>query len=409
MKGLFIFRRDLRVQDNLGLYELLKKCDEVNCVFILDPNQIDPKKNKFFSAPAMLFMIDALIELQTKIPLTILHGDPYQIVKSLKYNIVSFNRDYSKYSIIRDLKLMSLPNVQVYDDLCLNSPMSIKPYKVFTPYYNVASKNQVLKPTKVNTNKIKAAGKSIDLKKLRTKVVKMILDLEMDINLIQRGGRQEAIKCIKKFNCSAYSKNRDLLTFETSRLSPHLKFGTVSVREAYHACQDKTFRKQLYWRDFYMQIGYHFPQVYGSNFKNKIKWSNNVSHFKKWCRGETGFDIVDACMSQLNKSGYMHNRGRMIVASFLTKILHIDWRWGERYFASRLTDYDPANNNGGWQWSAGTGVDAQPYFRIFNPYTQAENFDPDGVFRTKWLTRKSVDEMVDYSVERAKALKLISM
>jgi deoxyribodipyrimidine photo-lyase len=167
------------------------------------------------------------------------------------------------------------------------------------------------------------------------------------------------------------------------------------------------FRKQLYWRDFYMQIGYHFPKVYGNNFKNNIKWINNEKHFDKWCKGKTGYDIVDACMNQLNKSGFMHNRGRMIVASFLTKILHIDWRWGERYFATRLTDYDPANNNGGWQWSAGTGVDAQPYFRIFNPYTQAEKFDPDGAYRKKWLSRGHIDEIVDYSKEREKALTLI--
>ena len=199
-----------------------------------------------------------------------------------------------------------------------------------------------------------------------------------------------------------------MLIGENSRLSPHLKFGTVSAREVYHACKNTEFRKQLYWRDFYMQIGYHFPKVYGHNFRHTVKWSNNSTHFKKWCAGETGFDIVDACMAQLNKSGYMHNRGRMIVASFLTKILHIDWRLGEQYFASRLTDYDPANNNGGWQWSAGTGCDAQPYYRIFNPYTQAAKFDPDGKYVKKWLSRPPTKEIVDYDKERVYALKLIA-
>jgi deoxyribodipyrimidine photo-lyase len=157
--------------------------------------------------------------------------------------------------------------------------------------------------------------------------------------------------------------------------------------------------------------------VYGNNFKHIIKWENDNKKFKKWCNGETGYLIVDACMKQMNASGFMPNRGRMIVASFLTKILHIDWRWGEKYFASRLTDYDPANNNGGWQWSAGTGVDAQPYFRIFNPFTQADNYDKTGEYRDKWLGNDWRDEsnksnesdkyIVDYNKERVRALKLI--
>jgi deoxyribodipyrimidine photo-lyase len=162
-----------------------------------------------------------------------------------------------------------------------------------------------------------------------------------------------------------------------------------------------------------MQIAYHFPNVFGNNFKHVIKWENNVSYFKKWCNGETGYPIVDACMKHMNETGFMPNRGRMIVASFLTKILHIDWRWGEQYFATRLTDYDPANNNGGWQWSAGTGVDAQPYFRIFNPFTQADKYDSDFIYRDRWLSNNWRDDavskkyIVDYDVERVRALKLI--
>ena len=411
MKGLFIFRRDLRIQDNTGLSELIKQCDEVNCIFILDPKQIDPKQNKFFSAPAMLFMIDSLIELKTRIPLKILHGNPVEIIGKVKdkYDLIAYNKDYSKYAIVRDAQLDSYECVG-YHDLGLNSPLDIKTYNVFTPYYEAASQIAVRKPIVGNIKKIKNFKQtSVDLQKLRKKIIAMLDKMGCYINLIQPGGRQNAIKCIKKFKCSSYAKKIDTLTFETSRLGPHLKFGTVSAREVYYACTNEVFRKQLYWRDFYMQIGYHFPKVYGYNFKNTIKWINNMGHFKKWCRGETGYDIVDACMNQLNKSGFMHNRGRMIVASFLTKILHIDWRLGERYFASRLTDYDPANNNGGWQWSAGTGVDTQPYFRIFNPYTQADNFDPDLEYRKKWLARPldSMKEIVDYQVEREKALKLI--
>ncbi len=409
-RGLFIFRRDLRINDNVGLYNLLKKCNDVHCIFILDPKQIDPNQNSFFSAPAMLFMIDSLIELQTTIPLKILYGDPYDVIYKLhtNYDIIGFNKDYSKYAIARDEKLATIPNVEMYDgDVCLNTPLSIKPYKVFTPYYNVASSIPVSAPVVVQSKKISDfKKKSVDLLKLRNTIVNMIHNLKMDITLIQKGGRSLALKSIKMFDCAKYQKNRDLLTYETSRLGPHLKFGTISVREVYHSCKSGMFRKQLYWRDFYLQIGYHFPKVYGNNFKNKIKWVNNMSHFKKWCLGQTGYDIVDACMTQLNKSGFMHNRGRMIVASFLTKILHIDWRWGEQYFATRLTDYDPANNNGGWQWSAGTGVDAQPYFRIFNPYTQAEKFDPSKEYQKKWLTRKPIPEIVDYEIERNRAFKL---
>lgn len=412
MKGLFVFRRDLRIQDNTGLAELIKKCDEVNCIFVLDPKQIDPKQNKFFSAPAMLFMIDTLLELKTRIPLSIVYGNPIEIINSIKskYAIVAYNKDYSKYAVERDTQMDRIGCVG-YHDLGLNSPLDIKPYKVFTPYLLVASQNKVRKPAVVRIDKIKKIrnlGPLADLKKLRKSIIGMLDNMYVDLNLLQPGGRSNAIKCIKKFKCKEYSESRDLLTFETSKLGPHLKFGTVSAREVYHTCKDDVFRKQLYWRDFYVQIGYHFPQVYGYNFKNTIAWANNKSQFIRWCNGETGYDIVDACMNQLNKSGFMHNRGRMIVASFLTKILHIDWRWGEKYFASRLVDYDPANNNGGWQWSAGTGVDAQPYFRIFNPYTQADKYDPTGEYRRKWLTRQEpIEEIVNYYIEREKALKLI--
>jgi len=411
MKGLMIFRRDLRVKDNTALNWLLSRCTEVHCIFILDPAQINPAKNKFFSAPAMRFMLDCLIELQEQIPLRILHGDPYDVVTKIsdKYDIIAFNRDYTKYAIERDSKLLTIKTVVgEFDDVGLNPPTKIPAYKVFTPYYNYASKSKVRKPVNNSLMKITAfTGKSVNVKALHKKIESMIVKLGMDLDLIQRGGRKDALSRIKKFRCPQYSNTRDMLSSETSRLSPHLKFGTVSAREVYYACNSTEFRKQLYWRDFYLQIGYHFPKVYGSNFKNTIKWSNNMTHFKKWCSGETGYDIVDACMTQLNKSGFMHNRGRMIVASFLTKLLHIDWRLGERYFASRLTDYDPANNNGGWQWSAGTGCDAQPYYRIFNPYTQAEKFDPDEKYRKKWLNRKKIKEIVEYDVERKAAMSLI--
>jgi deoxyribodipyrimidine photolyase len=281
----------------------------------------------------------------------------------------------------------------------------------------------------------------------------------LDIKQIQRGGRNNGIRIIQSFKFDTYN-NRDMLCYESSRVSPHLKFGTLSCREVYHECSVKNgvsgvkgtkgasgtkgaqipsgtakgssgsakgpkeasgvakgpkrpsinlFRKQLYWRDFYMQIGYHFPHVFKGNFKNdKIKWSNNKKYFDAWCSGETGFDIVDACMHQLNTTGYMHNRGRMIVSNFLTKLLGVDWRWGEKYFATKLTDYDPCNNNGGWQWSAGTGADAQPYYRIFNPTLQQKKFDPDDEYIAKWLkSNRNIKPIINYEIARTKYLNNI--
>ena len=210
-----------------------------------------------------------------------------------------------------------------------------------------------------------------------------------------QGGRKEALHLLKNI---AHLKNyKEIRNFPalagTTHLSAHNKFGTVSIREVYQTivkCFGKTHTliNELYWRDFFTHILYHFPHVLGEAFHKKyndIRWENNKNFFKKWCLGMTGFPIVDAGMRELNQTGYMHNRVRMIVASFLVKDLHIDWRWGEKYFAQQLIDYDPAVNNGNWQWAASTGCDAQPYFRIFNPWRQQVQYDPDCVYIKKWL------------------------
>jgi deoxyribodipyrimidine photo-lyase len=372
-----------------------------------------------------MFMLDSLIELRTVCSLKVLHGDPVQIITRLlvahSIDVCAFNADYTPYSIARDnaireaiFNMNPQRHLLVFDDLYINTPNNIKPYKVFTPYYQTASALSVRNPVKFTYNaKLRAISeRSINLESLRKQFAAIATRNGNDLSLVQHGGRVAGLKTMRNFNCRAYA-NRDMLTNSTSRLGPHLKFGTVSCREVYYACNLEIFRRQLYWRDFYMQIGYHF-KVFGVNFRYKVAWKNKPLLFTAWCRGETGYDIVDACMKQLNKSGFMHNRGRMIVASFLTKILHIDWRLGERYFATRLTDYDPFNNNGGWQWSAGTGVDAQPYFRIFNPHTQADKFDPDGAYRRQWLGDNYEAEyankkkIVDYDKERVVALGLLS-
>jgi len=196
-----------------------------------------------------------------------------------------------------------------------------------------------------------------------------------------------------KQNASTYENNRNDLTKSTSKLSVYLKYGCLSPREVYNCIENTDFRRQLLWRDFYAHITYTNPKVLQGQIKDKnqplkdkyssIHW--NRKYFKYWCQGETGFPIVDACMRQLNNEGYIHNRGRLIVSSFLVKVLGIDWREGERYFAQQLLDYDPMSNNGNWQWVAGTGADSQPYFRIFNPWLQSEKHDPEAIFIKTWI------------------------
>jgi len=428
--GLFIFRRDLRIEDNIGLNNLCKLCKIVYCVFILDDKQISPTKNKYFTYAGMRFMIQSLIELKSSIPLLVVHGNTLDIIETLidklSINILAFNRDYTAYSIKRDMAINDLAKKKKiacynYDDSYINAPETTKPYKVYTPYYNFVSKIPVVKPSKLESTSVKkihkAAIKSVKLDKLLDWCNKNLIKNDYELPLVQSGGRKEGLKLLNDFaknKCKKYSDLRNYLTFETSRLSPHLKFGTISIREVYYGCGSSTFRKELYWRDFYMQISFYFPHIFGNNFREiNIAWQNNKLLFKKWCLGETGYDIVDACMMQLNKIGYMHNRGRMIVANFLTKILHIDWRWGEKYFANKLVDYDPCSNNGGWQWSSGTGADAQPYYRIFNPELQGEKFDGDMTYRKRWLADRyvngvyTINPIVDYTYERESAAKYL--
>jgi deoxyribodipyrimidine photo-lyase len=213
------------------------------------------------------------------------------------------------------------------------------------------------------------------------------------------GGTFEAYKKLKQIgDFKKYDEERNDLTKETTQLSPYLKFGCVSIREVYEIFRDKLqpeggLVRQLIWRDFYIHLLDAYPKMLqGKSLNEKydsIKWGNNREWFKKWCDGETGYPIVDACMKQLNESGYMHNRGRLIVSSFLIKVLQIDWRWGEKYFAQKLIDYDPAANNGNWQWASGSGADSQPYFRIFNPWLQSSKHDPNAIYIKKWLPNLS--------------------
>ena len=451
--GLFIFRRDLRIVDNNGLNLLSNHCKNIYTIFIFTPEQVT-NANKFKSDNSVQFMIESLESLESQISnkggkLYTFYGHNEKIIsqciKELNINIVSFNLDYTPYAIKRDkgvIELCKKMNTYViYDhDYYLHEPGSIvtgskTPYQKFTPYYEAALRKKIPSP-KVNTSKLhftyskKTIPNRISLNEAMQKFTKQNNDI------LVHGGRENAIKKLKSAfrDQSHYASSHNDLSKSTSELSAYIKFGCLSIREVYNVFKTRReFIRQLIWRDFYANILYSFPNVLGNAMKpkyNKIHWHHNTSWFEAWREGKTGFPIVDAGIRQLNTTGYMHNRARLITASFLVKTLLISWEHGEKYFAKKLTDYDPASNNGNWQWIASTGADSQPFFRIFNPWEQAKNFDPDAEYIKKWIpelkdvppkdimnwgdtevlkTHKEVKypkPIVDYSKQKKLALKM---
>ena len=409
--GLFIFRRDLRAIDNVGLNMANSICKRIYPIFIFTPEQVTGA-NKFKSDNSVQFMIESLQDLSSQISkmgghLMCFYGNNNKIVsyliKQLDIQVVCFNADYSPYAIQRELGIIQLCDkmgvaVEYGHDYYLHPPGTIvngqkEPYQKFTPYYNVASRKKVDAPAglrKINfTTTNKHLQNSISLNDALKRFTKI------NENILVHGGRVNAIKQMKiaAKNISHYSKTHNILHFPTSQLSAYIKFGCLSIREVYKTFRAKhDFIRQLFWRDFYANILYSFPYVLGSSMKqkyNKIKWHHNSNWFKKWCDGETGFPIVDAGMRQLNTTGFMHNRARLIVSSFLIKTLLISWEEGEKYFATKLTDYDPASNNGNWQWTAGSGADSQPFFRIFNPWSQQEEYDEKCDYIKTWVPELS--------------------
>jgi deoxyribodipyrimidine photo-lyase len=415
---IFIFRRDLRVVDNLALNALVKHAGNQHIlpVFIFNPKQIYAQNNPYFSNNAVQFMIECLKSLEKQMHINYYEGDDIKILEQINkhYAIksIAFNADYSPYAIRRDkiiidwckshdITFITKQDYTLYEmGSILNN--SGKPYQVFTPFYKATLKKSVPKPLKAlpKINSI-VSQKQFDKDRYYTN----------NPDIAVHGGREEALQRLKK-NMTKYAKTREYPSLEgTTRLSAYIKFGCVSIREVfYNYSKVKALQRELVWREFYANILYHFPDVLGHSFKkkyDKIKWSDNKEWFKKWCNGQTGYALVDAGMKQLNTTGWMHNRVRMIVAMFLTKDLLIDWRWGERYFATKLVDYDPASNNGGWQWSASTGTDSQPYFRIFNPDLQIKKYDKDYAYIKKWNPDyEKIKPIVEHS-ERAKiAIKI---
>ena len=402
--GLFIFRRDLRIIDNEGLYLANTICKHIYPIFIFSPQQVSGQ-NHYKSNNAVQFMIESLIDLnkQCNNKLLTFYGHNETIIKhlitTLKIDCIIFNADYSPYAINRELTIIQLCDklgvcVRYAHDYYLHEPGSIlngqgNPYQKFTPYYNVAHKKHV--DTPLGKRIIDFTSTSKYLQNTITLDAAFKRFTKENPTILVHGGRENALKQIKQalHNVQHYSKTRDELSKPTSQLSAYIKFGCISIREVYKLFKtNSAFIRQLYWRDFYAQILFHFPHVLGHSLNkkyDKIKWHSNSSWFNKWCNGTTGFPIVDASQRQLLHSGWTHNRGRMISSSFLIKILLIDWRKGEQFYAEHLVDYDPANNNGGWQWSSGGGSDAQPYFRYFNPYLQSKEHDPECEYIKTWI------------------------
>lgn len=407
--SLFIFRRDLRLEDNSGLLAALEQSTKVLTCFIATPEQLEEKNNPYKSENCLQFMVESLVDLEAQLKkagghLTIIHKSPEQalsiIYSAYPFQAVFVNSDYTPYAIKRDTHLANFCKKKkidflAHDDYTIQPVGSIltkqkTPFKVFTSFYNAASKLPIRQPIK---NNYKNYAKKISCShSITIKQLERFFSRNNDLTI--SGGRSEGLKILKKLHTQEnYSKMKDLFTYQTTTLSAYNKFGCISIREAYHAITKELGKnhpliRQLYWRDFFYAISFHFPFVFGEAFQEKfrhLKWAHNKKAFDAWTSGTTGVPIIDACMRQLNTTGLMHNRGRMLVASFLTKDLHINWQAGERYFATKLVDYDPAVNNGNWQWAASTGVDASPYFRIFNPWTQSKEYDPDGEFIKEWI------------------------
>jgi len=415
--SVFWFRRDLRLEDNCGLLEALKSDYPVIPIFIFDTEILNelPKNDARIS-----FIYQSLQNLNTALlqhqsSLYIKKGAVNTVWKKMltEFNVknVYFNKDYEPYAIKRDLEITALckvNNIEVHafkDQVIFEEKEVVKadtkPYTVYTPYKNKwweLLKNEELK-----------FYPSENLKNLFLKSIFKFPSIN-DIGFVKSNLK---VKSINKNAILDYEKYRDFPLEETSNLSVYLRFGLISIRKLfkYAASKNTTFCNELIWREFFMQILYHFPLVVKENFKSKynfINWRNNEDEFKLWCKGKTGYPIVDAGMKELNKTGSMHNRVRMITASFLTKHLLIDWRWGEAYFAKKLLDYDLAANNGNWQWVAGTGCDAAPYFRVFNPTTQQQKFDADFSYIKKWNPNyKSIPEIVEHKFARLRYLEVV--
>lgn len=417
--SVFWFRRDLRVEDNTALHYALKSGKQVLPIFIFDENilnELDKNDARVTFIHKTLSAINASLE-KYKGGVLCLHATPEDAWKKLTedYAIenVFFNKDYEPYAKDRDSKIISFLeekniNVKVCKDSVIFEENDVlkndgAPYTVYTPF----------------KNKWKSLFKSSLIEEKVCDFKDSLLKIDHSFPSLKDLGFTISSIEVQPYNLehlAVYADKRDFPSDDiTTYLGPHLRFGTASVRQLIRGLDglESVFLSELIWREFFTQILYHFPKVVTQNFRSKydgIKWRNNKDDFEKWCSGNTGYPMVDAGMRQLNQTGYMHNRVRMITAGFLCKHLLIDWQWGEAYFAKKLLDYELASNNGNWQWAAGTGCDAAPYFRIFNPITQLKKFDKDFKYVRNWIPELDgfnyPQPMVEHKSARERALKV---
>jgi deoxyribodipyrimidine photo-lyase len=401
-------RRDLRLHDSAALYYALRDNKSVLPIFIFDINIIDQLDDE--ADARVHFIHESLSLLKSELEkegssLMVFHGDPVGIFKIIAPKKIYANHDYEPYAITRDkavgeisgITLLTFKDQVIFDKNEITKDDGT-PYTVFTPY----SRKWKSKLDKFYSNSYPT--EKYFPKLLKTKPIDLP---SLESIGFSRSRISFPPRLIKREIVAKYKQQRDFPAIDgTSRLSVHLRFGTVSIRDVVRLALKKseTWLNELIWREFYQMILWHFPHVEHNSFKtgyDRIQWLNNPEQFDKWCKGQTGYPIVDAGMRELAATGFMHNRVRMITAGFLAKHLLIDWRWGEAWFASKLLDFDLASNNGGWQWAAGTGSDAAPYFRVFNPSTQAKNFDPDNVYIKKWVPELGTDKYPEPIVEHA--------
>lgn len=424
MKALFWHRRDLRIEDNAGLFSALTNNVSVQPIFIFDSEILSKLKS---DDQRVLFIHTEITRLKADYQklgadLFVFYGNPIEIIPDLclKMDVQSLvtNKDYEPYAIARDkfiyeeLQKLNINFIAKKDHVIFEKNEVLKadglPYTVFTPY--MKKWREKLNEFYLKTYPTEKYFQNLSKIEKNSRMISMAEMGFTHLNFYSFPGNQLNEKVVKN-----YSETRDIPSIlGTSRMSLALRFGTISIRKTAKQASilNQTYLNELIWRDFYQMILYHFPHSAENSFRknyDRIQWENDEKLFSLWCEGKTGYPMVDAGMRELNRTGHMHNRVRMVVASFLCKHLLTDWRWGERYFAEKLLDFDLASNIGGWQWASGSGCDAAPYFRVFNPQLQQERFDKDFIYIKKWVpefgTTKYPEPIIEHKMARLRAIE----